>query len=382
MANAKARAPGHGTVHHRKSDGRWMGVVYIGRGSRRDRVRKYLYGSSRDEVERLLDDAHRALEQGLAVPDPRLTVGEQLRGWLEWQRTRVRPATWITYRTHVDIHTRPLHPVPLLRLTPNDVRRWLVKLRSAREPLSDTTLRHSLVVLRMALKQAVGDGLVARNAADFVVAPKPDRVDAQVLTIDEIRRLFESIAGDRLEPLWVTAFATGLRQSELLGLRWQDVNLETGTAVVAGSLRPVPREFRAVGTKRLERADRTKSDNAYRAVPLPAFAVDQLRRWQNRQKAEPANLEDLVFTSVRGTPLDGRNTTRLFKRALADAGVRSIRFHEIRHSTSSLLRAMGLSIDDVKSILGHGSAAMTWHYTHVMPEVWRRATAAMEEALG
>lgn len=374
------RDPNTGSVYQR-SDGRWVASVQVGHGSRNAPAkRRYLYGRSKREVERKLKDALRALEAGLQVPDHRLTVGTHLAGWLEWQRRRVRPSTWVSYEGHVRMHLASLHAIPLVRLAPSDVRRLIVRLLA--EGLSATTVRYTVTVLRMSLRQAVDDGVVPRNVAKLVELPDPDRVEGQSLTIPQVRKLLEATKEERLHALYVVALTTGMRQGEILGLRWDDVDLEAGQLVIRGALRPIPPAFRAEGDKRLQAVE-PKTDNAYRAVPLPRMTVDALRAHKDRQELEKvANIDGLVFTSVRGTPLDGRNVTRVFKEQLTSAKLPAVRFHDLRHTTVSLLHAMGLSIDDIRAIAGHGTASQTWQYTHVLPEVWARVTAALEEAIG
>lgn len=374
------RRPSTGAVYQRK-DGRWVAAVQVGHGSRSAPAqRRYLYGSSRREVERKLKDALAALDAGLQVPDPKYSVGMHLQGWLDWQRSRVRPSTWVSYEGHVRMHLATLHGIPLIRLAPPDVRRLIVRLLA--DGLSATTVRYTITVLRMALGQAVDDGVIPRNVAKLVEMPAPDRVEGQALTIPQVRVLLEATKTHRMRALYVVALTTALRQGELLGLRWDDVDWEGRQLAVRAALRPIPKAFREKGDARLQQVE-PKTDNAYRAVPLPQVAVDALRAHKERQEGEKvANIEGLVFTSVRGTPLDGRNVTREFQRALTAAKLPSIRFHDLRHTTVSILHAMGVPQDEIRGIAGHGSVVQTWGYTHVLPEVWSHVTQALDEAIG
>ena len=270
--------------------------------------------------------------------------------------------------------------IPLIRLAPSDVRRLIVRLLA--DGLSATTVRYSITVLRMALRQAVDDGVIPRNVAKVVEMPAPDRVEGQALTIAQVKHFLKATKDHRLHALWVVALTTALRQGEILGLRWDDVDLVTGQLTVRASLRPIPPAFRAEGDPRLQKVE-PKTDNAYRAVPLPRVTVDALtahRELQDQEKV--ANIDGLVFTSVRGTPLDGRNVTRIFKDQLTAAKLPSMRFHDLRHTTVSVLHAMGVSQDEIRGIAGHGSTVQTWGYTHVLPEVWVHVTTALDEALG
>jgi integrase len=371
------RAPGSGSVYQRK-DGKWVAEVPVGRGSRGSRERRYLYAPSKREAEARRRDALRAIEAGLQPPDPRLTVGTHLRSWLDWQRDRVRPSTWVSYEGHVRMHLASIHQVPLVRLAPNDVRGLIRRLVS--EGLSSTTVRYSVTVLRMALKQAVSDGLVPRNVAAVVQSPKVVRQGTASLSVVEARRLVKAAAGDRLGALWLVAMTTGLRQGELLGLRWSDVDLDAGYIRVTGSLRPIPTEFRD-GKPRLQRVA-PKTDNGYRAAPLFSIAVDRLRELRDAAAGEQLrNLEGYVFTTPRGTPLDGRNVYREWHRFLAESDLPTIRFHDLRHSMISVLLALGASMEDLVPIVGHFDERQTWDYAHVQPESWDRIRVKLEEGL-
>lgn len=371
------RAAGSGGIYQRK-DGKWVAEVPVGPGNRGNRPRKYVYGRSRAEVERRANDVRRALEAGLQPPDHRLTLGRHLASWLEWQRDRVRPSTWVSYEGHVRMHLAALHPIPLVRLTPNDVRNQVRRLIAA--GLSPTTVRYTVTVLRMALKQAVNDGLVPRNVATAVQPPKIVRQGTASLSVDEARRLVKAAAGDRLGTLWLVAMTTGLRQGELLGLRWSDVDLDAAYLRVTGGLRPIPVEFRE-GGPRLRRVE-PKTGNAYRSAPLFSIAVDRLRELRDAAAGgQLRNLEGYVFTTPRGTPLDGRNVYREWHRFLAESGLPTIRFHDLRHSMISVLLALGASMEDLVPIVGHFDERQTWDYAHVQPESWDRVRAKLEEGL-
>jgi len=223
-----------GSVYRRASDGRWVGAVRVA-GKRR-----LVYGETRKEAQALLDDLRAAARQGMVPADSRLTVGRYLASWLETKRSTVRPSTWESYEGHVRLHLAMLASVPLAHLLPTDVRN-LVKNRQA-EGCAPRTVAYTLMVLRMAIKQAVRDGLVPRNVALFVDAPRADRVEIRVLTTIEAHRL---LALDTPSvPLWTLMIGTGLRLGESLGLRWSDVDLTIGSITVRVALRPVQRHAR------------------------------------------------------------------------------------------------------------------------------------------
>jgi integrase len=264
-----------------------------------------------------------------------------------------------------------------VRVVPDDVRRLTRRLIA--DGLSPTTVRYSLTVLRMALKQAVDDGLIARNVAAAVQAPKVVRQGVGSMSIADARRMLEAAVDDPLGALWISGLVTGLRQGELLGLRWSDVDLDAGIVRVTGGLRPIPLEFRE-GGPRLQRVG-TKTGKS-RVSVLPPFAVDRLTALRDAAAGQQLrNLEGYVFTTPRGTPLDGRNVYREWHRFLADNGLPELCFHDLRRSTGTVLRALGVSIDDIRQIYGHVDDAQSWSYTDVQPEVLARVRNAWQEGL-
>jgi integrase len=198
----------------------------------------------------------------------------------------------------------------------------------------------------------------------------------QPLTPAEIRLLLEHVEGDRLEALYVLALATGLRQGELLGLGWPDVDLSAGVLTVRRSLQRVNGVIDFVEPKTLR---------SRRTVSVPASVGDLLRRHRQRQAGERLKAgsvwqeNDLVFTTGTGRPLDGTNVTRRFQRLLAAAGIPQRRFHDLRHSCATVLLAQGVAARVVMEILGHSQILVTQNtYTHVLPEMHRDAARLMD----
>jgi integrase len=202
------------------------------------------------------------------------------------------------------------------------------------------------------------------------------------LSVEQVRTLVATIAGDRLEALYLVALGVGLRQGEILGLRWSDVDLEGGTLTVRHALARID--------GRLELVE-PKSVTSRRVVPLPAFVRDALVAHRDRQTAEPRPFRpdppdpfaDLVFVTTHGTPLDGITITRRFQHILAGAGLPRQRFHDLRHACASLLLAQGVPARVVMETLGHSEISLTLNtYSHVMPSVGREAAERMDQLLG
>ena len=197
----------------------------------------------------------------------------------------------------------------------------------------------------------------------------------------------QAVRGDRLEALCLLALL-GLRQGEVLGLCWPDVDLENGQLEVRQALQRVrparPGEEGEVGY----RLGDPKTAESQRPVKLPPTAVSCLRAHRRRQMQERLaaarweNNWDLVFTTPQGAPLNGRVLLAGFQRKLGEAGLPKVRFHDLRPACSSLLQAKGISPRVVQDQLGHSDLAMTLRYTKVLPELAEAAAQRMEEVLG
>ena len=362
MARSRRASYGEGSVYQRESDEKWVAVV-LDEGERRT-----LYGATRNEVLAKREALRAALHYGEPAPDLRLTVGEHLTAWLESKRPpNVRPATWISYEAQVNLHLAPLHRIALAKLTPNDVRNLVRRLLD--EGLSPRSAGYALVILRMALRQAVADRLLGRNVATYVDLPRREQVEIQPLSPLQARQLVAAAREDPRGALWTVLLGTGLRLGEALGLRWADVDLEEGKISVRGSLRPQPLKLRGADP-RLALVE-TKTAASRRTIAGPAFVLAALRQHQVRSAEVPANVMNLVFTTPRGTPIDPRNANRPH-----------IRVHDLRHTAASLLLAQGFTLEDVKRYLGHSSIVQTSNtYGHLVAGRSAEVAAGMDRAV-
>lgn len=219
-------------------------------------------------------------------------------------------------------------------------------------------------------------GLVSRNVATLVDVPTVRRKPPQFLPPEQAKRFLDAIHGDRLEALYTVALAIGLREGEALGLRWQDINFDTGVLTVL------------VGLQRIEgklRLKSLKTEHSRRSLTLPQFAIAALRAHRARQLEERLQAgelwreHDLVFTTTLGEPLDSRNVVRRFKRALRQAELPDQRFYDLRHTCASLLLVQGVHPRVVMEILGHSQISLTMNtYSHVAPQLQDEAAQRMD----
>ena len=369
---------GEGGITRHKKSGLYMAryTVQTPTGPKR----KTLYGKTRREVGERLTKAKADRDGGLVFDADNIKLGEYLGRWLtDSVRDTVRPTTFERYEQMVRLHIRPvLGQLKLKNLTPTHVRGlYREKLDAG---LAPRTVQYIHVTLHKALEQAIADGLIPRNATEAVKPPQVRREEMRPLTAEQVRILFDAAKGDRLEALYVLAVTTGLRQGELLGLKWDDVDLEAGTLRVRRTLTT------AKGGPQLT-APKTKGSR--RTVKLTHNAVQALRSHLERQLGEIDRVgslwreNGLIFASESGDPLDRRNvTTHRFKLLLRQAGLPQIRFHDLRHTCATLLLTKNVNPKIVSEMLGHAIIAITLDtYSHVLPNMQDSAAKAMDAAL-
>jgi integrase len=399
----RSRANGDGTVYQRK-DGRWEAAGYVlAPGNTRKRVR--VYGTSRKEALAKLTEKIAASNLGLPVAAADSTVSTYLTYWLNGVAVhQVRENTHTRYAACVRLHLNPeLGAKKLARLTARDVRTFLDHLRVAcqcctqgrdtdrrsccaisqccNKRLSPLTVTYVHSVLKSALEHAVREDDLPRNVARNVKTPAPRTRRFKPFTASEARQFLHAASSDRHHALYELALRTGLRKGELLGLHWDDLDLNTGTAAIHRSLQ----RTRTGGLTVLH----TKTRASERRIALPTECVNSLKTHREQQeearRAAGTGWSDngLVFTTPTGGPLEPANLTRRFSRLLNRAGLRRIRFHDLRHSTATLLLEQGVDLVVIKELLGHAHIGVTADvYAHVRLRLQRQAIETLGNALG
>ena len=253
--------------------------------------------------------------------------------------------------------------------------------------LSPRTVQLSLVILRHALDGALRFGLLARNVAKLVDSPRVKRAELRPFTPDEARAFVDAIEGHKWAGVYLTALTLGLREGELLGLKWSDVDFAARTLRVNQTMQRIERVRKAddQGAKTSLQFVETKTDRSRRVLSLSDGLIKALRLHRARQSQERlaagSDWHDLglVFATLNGTPIEKSNLYRHFKTILDDARLPSIRFHDLRHSTASLLLTQGTSPRVIMDLLGHSKISTTMDtYAHVMPAMMQAAADSME----
>jgi integrase len=368
------RSSGDGNFRLR-ADGRWEVRFTLPNGKT-----KSLYGKTRQEVQRQHRAALRDLENGRDFSARSQTVSQFLTHWLDDViKPRSAPKTYATYADIVRLHIVPdLGRIALDKLAPQQVAALLQ--RKQEKGLSPRTVHHIRAVLRAGLNQAVKWQLVTRNAAALVDSPRQKPSTAEPLTEEDARKVLEAAAAHRLAALFRVALMMGLRQGEILGLRWSDVDLDARTLRVAQALQ------RINGHLILKEPKTAKSR---RTLRIPQKAAEALRVHRDQQCFERVAAGDrwidsgLVFVSMVGTPLDPRNVLRIWHGLQEKAGIPRGPFHASRYTAVSLLVAEGVPMKVIQEVLRRSLLSTTADtYGHLFPQAFAEAADAMDRALG
>ncbi len=381
----RKRADGEGSLRYVERKGLWVGRLMVGhRPDGKPDVREVAaktQAAAREKLQKL-----REQHGASTLPDSGkagVTVASFLRRWAEGTKATRRTKTALRYGELVNLHLVPgLGRHKLSALKPDHLDAFYAERLTV---VSPQTVVHIHRCLHTALNAAVASGYVVRNVAAVVKPPRVPRKEikppspaivAQVLDASEA-------AGDRLVALWMVASLTGARQGELLGLQWDDLDLDGGTMRIDRSL---------VGIEKGTRAPiygEPKTTKSRRTVPLEPEAITALKAHRDRQGFERTRLGDhyadhnLVFATGLGTPLDATNVTGYWRAACKRVDVTPLpRFHDLRHFAITTMLLAGIPVPVVSEMVGHHSAAMTLgRYGHLLPGSKQQGAAALGEAL-
>ena len=373
------RGNGEGSIYQRKEDNKWVGSITLG-----DHKRKVFYGKTRKEVQEKMKVALHEQQQGTLVKSTSQTVAQFLADWLEnTHRRRVRPRTYERYSEVIHLHIVPaLGHYQLQKLTAQHVQAFYTKKED--EGLAPTTIHYYHSVLHNALSTAVKWGLISKNVCDLASPPRKERYEIKPLTVEQAQTLLATVRGHKWEALFTLALATGMRRGELIALKWQDINLKTGTLQVVRVLTRVPTNMPKREHVYVEAEPKTQKSR--RSVLIAPFALEALKEHRVRQleaklKAGPSWQEhDYVFCTLHGTHLNPNHVVEEFKLLLKKAGLPDIRFHDLRHSAATLLLSLGVHPKIVQELLGHTQISMTMDvYSHVLPGMQQEAMSRLND---
>ena len=378
---AKKRANGEGSIRKRK-DGRWEGRYTAGHDPETGKaIYKNVLGRSQAEVKEKLKQAIEETQALDVTKAGKYTVGEWMEVWFQdYAKIKVRPSSHQTYQGYIQNHIRPnIGDIPLEKLTSLDLQKFYKKLlttgrvdrlEAKRQPkgLSAKTVRNIHQILSSGLKLAQEQRLILTNPAEGCALPRVEHQEMKTLTTVQLASFFREARESGVFELYYLELATGLRRGELLGLKWEDIDLERG------DLR-VRRQVSRINGEVVEAPLKTK--NAYRTLPLAEDTVSVLKEQRKKVGNSP-----WVFPSPNGGPISPDSVLHMLHRVLKRAGLPKVRFHDLRHTFATLVLQNGVDVKTVSGMLGHFSAGFTLDtYAHITSAAQRQAAQTMGNVL-
>ncbi|HTU98197.1 MAG TPA: site-specific integrase, partial [Solirubrobacteraceae bacterium] len=369
------------TDRHGKESVRWFVVLDLGFGDDGRRRQKWHGGfGTRREAEAARAQLVNEINNGAYVVPGRTTLAEWIReSWLPMTEPRIKPTTFHSYKRNLELHVIPmLGQKRLQQLTPpmlTGLYGRLAQDREDRKGLSAKTISYIHSTLHKVLSDAVDAGLLAKNVAASAKPPRPHRRATrgiQAWEPDELARFLDTVRGTRLEAIWRLSAMTGMRRGEILGVRWQDIDLDRARLSVRQALVAVGYEI----------VHSTPKSHSARVIDLDSETVAQLRAHRQRQNEERAEWgpdyeeRDLVVAKENGEPIHPHTFSQSFERLLEKHGLRRIRLHDLRHTHATLALKAGVPVKVISERLGHESPAFTLkQYAHVIPGMQAEAAA-------
>lgn len=369
---AKKRGNNEGSIHRRKN-GTWRAQVTL-QGRRRGHT-----GKTRRECQIWLREMLNQIDDGLSYEATNITYNKFLDNWLVSIEPTLRPTTHYQYSQIVRDYIIPtLGKIKLCELRPNQIQILYNSKRKSGLGIRTIQLTHS--VIHRSLVHALRLGLIHRNPAATVICPKPEHQEMRIYDESQVSQFLVAASGNRNEALYHLAISTGMRQGELLGLLWTDLDWNNQTLLIQRQLRKIP------GKGLSFQPPKTKYGR--RMINLGSNTIERLREHQDLAQKERVKAgirwqeNNIIFPSKVGTPLDQRNLHRDFKSLIKVAGLPDIRFHDLRHTSASIMLNHGVPVIVVSRRLGHSKPSITLDiYGHMIPGMQAQIAEQIDELI-
>ena len=370
---ARIRSHNEGSIYQR-SNGKWRAQVSI------DNQRLSFTAKTKKEGLAWILETKNQIDKGLTFQGANTTLEEFLSEWLRTVSSGSK-GTYFTYSWTVQKRIIPyIGNLNLMDLRPDRIQRFYLHLQ--KEGLSNHAVAVTHKTLRVAMNHAIKLGLIGRNPCSGTIPPKPEQTEMKFYDDRQVKSLLKTAKDieDRFYPLYYLAIHTGMRQSELIGLKWEDVDWNLSTIQVKRQVR----HFKGASYTFLE----PKSRSGTRTIIPGKQALELLENHKREQEmlinsaGEDWTCLDLVFPSGAGTPITASNIRRAFRKLLAVSGLPKIRFHDLRHTAASLMLNHGIPVLIVSKRLGHSKPSITIDvYGHLIPSRQQEAAQLMDNLM-
>jgi len=362
------KGQGEGNIRQRK-DGTWEARYSLGVDKNGKRIRKSIYGKTRNEVAKKLTKILNDINTNMYIDPSKITVEKWINTWLKnYKENSVSVKTYNSYEQLLNLYIKPyIGTVYLKDLRPEQVQATFNKMKS----LSDRTIKYTKTVFNMCMKRAKMNKLRADNPCDDIELPegKPKK-KIVVFTQEQQLKFLNIIDGHQYQVAFLTLISTGMRVGELLGLTWDNINFGKCTITIEKALSRIKGEL-FIPTK-------TKTSN--RILPVLPIIMDFIKKYkieQNKIKLKVGkeyNPYNLVFTNIYGFPVSFSSFSKNLKRLLKDNNLPILSPHKLRHTFATRGLESGMDMKELQVLLGHSTMKLTADlYTHVLDKQKRRA---------
>jgi integrase len=377
----KRNAQGAGSIRQRK-DGTWEARYTLGRDPGTGKqVQKSVYGKTQGEVLKKIQGVQADLNSGIYAEPSRLTVGAWLDVWISEYPGNIKARTLNEYKGVLEYRIKPgLGKVKLSALNTHTIQRFYNDcLRGSRDkkPISPKTTKNIHGILHKALEQAVDLGYIRINPADKCKLPRIEKPEIYPLDDNQIAVFLDEIQGHKFELVYLIDLFTGMRQGEILGLSWRQVDFKNGTLLIDQQIQLDKGQYKIVPVK---------NDRVRKITPAP-YIIQLLRKRKADQASDQLkagtaweNPWRLVFTNELGTHLARQTVYGNFKKVVKRMGIGETRFHDLRHSYAIASLQSGDDIKTLQENLGHHTAGFTLDvYGHVSERMKQESASRMEQ---
>lgn len=343
------------SIYFSKGQDRWMCSMRI-----EDGKRKYIsgpVGATFEECEEKFRIAIEEIKRGTRVDFSGQTLAAYLSSWIEEKRLTMKKGSYPTWKNYLDVHVmEDLGSSKLQKLKREHIQAWIGRL--IKKELAATTIHFIFEVLSLALKDAVKRGILSTSPCSHVSLPRVEEKEMQFLDLAQSRRLLIQARQSNLlcKALFIVAITTGMRLGEIMGLRWDDIDLEAKTIQVRRTVVYLPHEG--------YHENEPKSKAGRRTIPLTSEAVLALNELKEQSQS------DIVFYGETEEGYLSATTLRKWLGLLLkEADLPHIRFHDLRHTAATLYLRAGASLRSLQRLLGHARIETTMRYVHLLPEM-------------
>jgi len=332
---------------------------------------------SRTEAQTWVREMLDQIQHGMTFKDTNQPLADYLKDWIELKGRSLKPRTAYQYECLITKLISPrIGQIKLKNVTQKTIN-GLYSLM-IREGKSARLIRYVHAVLHAAFEQALTDGILARNPAHHAILPRQNHPEMMILSEQQVNQFLVAAKDSRHRMLYHLALSTGMRQAELFGLKWADVDWLNGSI-------KIQRQAQRVEGHGIQFSE-PKTKAGRRTIKLGDNLLMELRKHRERiiSDEQQAGINwvdfDLVFPTTIGTPIYQSNLLKDFHRILRESGLPNIRFHDLRHTAASLMINRGIPVIVVSKMLGHSQPSVTLNiYSHCMLEMQTQAADVMDD---